>query len=343
MKGLPQNTSQGFHRILFVSPILNKFALEFLLERLEAGLKPKTIENYLQTFRQFNFLRLSDFDRVDLTEWLAGRVASRNWSKATFANRLRQLYCFNRWLFYQSAVLRLHRAPRISTRPKRRDLPTQNEWTILFDSLRKRFESAPLGRRKSRWRDYLLCSVLLETGMRVSEAARLRVRDLIIHDADNFWLFTDGSKGADAERACPISQSLVDEIRAYLWTFKIQNKDSRLFVSKTGKDLDTIEFCKWLKSYCAKLELTADVTPHVFRYQFIITFIAGGGSALELQARLGHADLKQTVYYFNQVRRLLPFVKTNPDFNVVNRRFQSRASAFQRRRVFDFTEADNYD
>jgi site-specific recombinase XerD len=336
----PQDTTSNNHKILFADERLSELAREFLGVKFESGLKAASITNYLQTFRAFSFVYLKDFDRRDLTEWLAEQTAEKNWTKQTFANRVRQLYALNRWLFYQSACLRLHRPPKVSMKPKRRELPTKHEWIIFFDSLRERFEQSTLGRRKSRWRDYVLCRIMFETGMRVGEAARLRVGDLTIYDEENFWIFTDGEKGEDAERACPISEKLCEEIRTYLWTFKIQNKKARMFTSKTGKDLDTTEFSKWLKQYALDLELSADLTPHVFRYKFIIDFISVGGSALELQARLGHADIKMTVYYFNQVRRLMPFVKTNPDISIVNKRSFSRAKYFQKRTL---SFGDEYD
>lgn len=332
----PQNTSAINHRILFVENQLNQYALEFLAEKIKEGLLPATIDNYLKTFQALSFVRLKDFDRRDFTEWLCEQLAHCKWAKNTLANRLRQLACFNRFLFYNSLVLRLHRAPIISLKPKRRELPIIEEWHLLFESLRQRYETSTLGRRKSRWRDYLVCRILHETGVRISEAARLRVGDLVIHSVGQYFLLIlpEASelrllKTEDSERAVIISEKLCDELRAYLWTFKIQNKRARMFTSKTGKDLDTIEFCKWVKDYAAKLNIGVEITPHLFRHNFIINFIASGGSALDLMARLGHADIKMTVYYFNQVRRLMPFAQSNPDISILENRYQKRAKHFQ--------------
>lgn len=340
MKQFHKDTSQIFTKILLADSEIKKLAAEFLSEKIADGLQDSTAEKYLQMFKAFHFLRLKDFDRCDFTEWISETVSGYKWEKTTLCNRLRQLAAFNRWLFYNNYVLRLHRAPRMSNKPKRRELPTREEWELLFDFLRERYETASLGRRRSRWRDYLVARILFETGIRVSEAANLLVKDLVIHDAETFYLFINGTKSEDAERAVLISETLTDEIRAYLWTFKIQNKSARMFSSKSGGGFDTIEFCKFIKAFSEKLGIEATITPHVFRHNFILMFIADGGSALDLQARLGHSDIKMTVYYFNQVRRLLPFVKTNADISIFQNRVKSRAAFFQRK---NYKGGEDYD
>ena len=338
----PQNTSQENHRILFKDDELNTLAREFLKQKFDEGVSESTLENYCKTFRAFQFVFLKDFDRKNFIEWSAQRIADHNWTQKTLANHYRRLCCFNRFLFYNSLVLRLHRAPRCSNRPKRRELPSKLEWSLLFDSLKKRYEDATLGRRKSRWRDYLICRVLFETGVRISEAARLRVGDLVIHDVGQYYLFilpeaspTNSLKTDDSERAVIISEKLCEEIRAYLWSYRIQNKQARMFASKTGKSLDTIEFSKWIKSYCASLQIEPVITPHVFRHNFILEFIAAGHSMGDLMARLGHSDVKMSIYYFRQVRRLMPFVKCADDFISYERRFKAKGRFFQKQRGND--------
>lgn len=324
----PQLTSEINHNLF-------QLICGFLREKIADGLSDKTVKGYIQTFNNFHFLTVEDFERTNFIEFCAASVREFQWSKRTLVTRLRQVCAFNRWLFYRGVVRVVHRAPRMSNKPKRRELPTDTEWALFFDSLKQRYETSSLGRRKSRWRDYLVCRILHQTGVRIGEAAELRVGDLMIHDVGQYFLYIAGTKSEAAERAVILDEELTEEIRSYLWTFRIQNKAARMFTSKTGKPLDTIEFCKWVKKYCADLQIEAEVTPHVFRHNFILQFIARGESPAEVQARLGHSSSRMTEFYFNQVRRLFPFVQLNADHAAFERRAKARARFFQRKRGND--------
>ena len=168
MNKKPQLASLENHNLLPFDNQLSELFSEFLSEKFEQGSAAKTIELYFYTIKSFDFITKSDFDRKDFIKYVCSEVSARNWSRRSLVNHLRRLCAFNRWLFYQSLVLRLHRAPRMSNKPRWREMPTKDEWTQLFEALKTRYESSTLGRRKSRWRDYLICRILFETGMRIS-------------------------------------------------------------------------------------------------------------------------------------------------------------------------------
>lgn len=305
----------------------------FLDSKIEINSSFSTIKKYVETFKIFDALTIEDFNAPNFIEIACNLVADKNWTKGTLHSRLAQLCAFSSFLFYNSFSTRKHRPPKLSLKPKRRDLPSSEEWNRFFSAMRERYESATLGRRKSRWRDYLICRVLFETGMRISECSRLKVKDLVIYDQNNFWLFVDGTKSDDAERSCPISEKLVEEIRAYLWTFKIQNRESRLFFSKNGKEFDQTEFTRFIGGFAEKLNILAHITPHVFRHDYIFRSILSGMSPFDLIARLGHSDMKMTFYYFKQVKRLMPLADLNQDYKTLENQLRARGEFFSKKNL----------
>jgi integrase/recombinase XerD len=305
----------------------------FLESKIEIGSSRSTIKKYVETFKHFDSLTIEDFDQPNFIEISCALVAEKDWTKGTLHSRLAQLCAFSSFLFYNSYSKRKHRPPKFSLKPKRRDLPSSHEWELFFSALSARYESASLGRRKSRWRDYLMCRVLFESGMRISECCRLKVKDLVIYDQNNFWLFVDGTKSEDAERSCPISEKLVEEIRAYLWTFKIQNRDARMFFSKNGGSVDQTEFTRFIGGFAEKLKISAHITPHVFRHDYIFRSILSGMSPFDLIARLGHSDMKMTFYYFKQVKRLMPLADLNQDYKTLENQLRARGEFFSKKNL----------
>lgn len=342
---IPQNSFGSFHRTLqrykIKSPLLikketpnnakKKYERLFLDIKVSQGLEQVTIQKYVRTFETFDFLKLDDFNNPELMNLACNGVKSKKWKPLTLRGHLVRLSAFSSFLFFNGFASRRVQVPKHRIKPKKRDLPSLDEWTKLFDALRERFESATLGRRKTRWRDYLICRILHATGMRISECAGLKVKDLIIYDAENFWLFVDGTKSEDAERSCPIDEKLVEEIRTYLWTFRIKNRESRMFTTKTGQPLNTEQWCKDIKAFAESLQLSAPVTPHVFRHDFVFRSILAGVSPFDLIARLGHSDSKMTFYYFKQVKRLFPLAHLSVDFKTLENQIRARGEHFAKK------------
>ncbi len=132
MRDLPQNTSEKFHRIFPNCEALTSLFQVFLTGKMTDGFADKTIQLYFDSAKAFSFLRIKDFDRPQFIDFVCGSVHEKHWAKRTLVNHLRRLCAFNRFLFYQSLVLRLHRAPRMSNRPKRRNFRSDY---LVFENL----------------------------------------------------------------------------------------------------------------------------------------------------------------------------------------------------------------
>ncbi len=290
---------------------------EYLSELDEQGRSQCTLNHYARTFGHITRagLTLDDFDSPHLLERFK-LTLPRDWSSATTELHVRNCASFGNWLARGHHTQRKHRGPSGTRRPQRREPMTEEETRTLLESLRQRAMRAGHFRQIFE-RDHLIVWVLYETGARVSEALDICVDDLISNE-HGVYLTIRGTKTEASERALPISSELFINLTKYRSQHAIAR--GRLFRTQTGCHVDRTTFGKWLTRYCRALDIHCHVTPHLFRYQFIMRKVVEGMSALELMTRLGHGGVDMTIYYFNQVRRLMPWAKTNPDIAILERR-----------------------
>ena len=144
-------------------------------------------------------------------------------------------------------------------------------------------------------RTFLL--TLYSTGMRLSEAAHLKIADV---DSQRMQLRIASGKGAK-ERRVPLSPRLLTELREY---WKQYRPPQYLFPGKT-QDVPfaatTIQ--KVCKAAAVKAGLLNDITPHTLRHSFATHLLEAGVDLLTISRLLGHASFSTTMKYLH-VRQL---------------------------------------
>jgi len=149
---------------------------------------------------------------------------------------------------------------------------------------------------KYRRRLYLLVLFLLDTGCRISEALKVRIRDI---DFDNLLVTLDG-KGRK-QRVVPFSFELRKALYSYCKEFN-RTPDHLLFASRTQTELGRRVVLRDVKLLCKKLGFAAPCrTLHAFRHTFAVNYLRRGGSVFHLQKVLGHSSLEMTRRYANLV------------------------------------------
>lgn len=290
----------------------------FIDERALNDASPKTVKLYSQTLALIERagLDLEHFNSTDLLGMLAASFPP-DWAGSTARAHLTRAATFGNWLARNHHTNCRHRAPKQSRRPMHRALPTAEETRRILSSLAERAATASPGRARTREQDYLIVRVLYETGARISEALALCIDD-VQRTEHGACIIIRGTKSEAAERAVVVSDELADDLHK----FRVRHHffRGRFFRSRSKRPLDGGEFCKWLKAHCESIGVHCPVTPHTFRYSFILAQIAEGKSALEVMSRIGHTDIEMTVYYFNQVRRLMPWVEVNGDVAILEKR-----------------------
>ncbi len=127
----------------------------------------------------------------------------------------------------------------------------------------------------------LIINVLLETGMRVSELAKL-TKDKISWQRDCITTIGKGNK----RRVIPLSS----RARFYLAEYFTGN-----FRIKFGN--------RWIQKVVKKVaeraKLMKKVSPHVLRHTFAVCYLHKGGNVRALQGILGHSHIQTTDMYLN--------------------------------------------
>ena len=127
----------------------------------------------------------------------------------------------------------------------------------------------------------LVINVLLETGMRVSELAKLREKN-ISWQRNCITLIGKGKK----RRVIPMSNLT----RFYL---------TQVFVKHMTIPLAIRTIQKYVKNVAEKSRVMKPVSPHVLRHTFAVTYLHKGGNLRALQAILGHSSITTTDIYLN--------------------------------------------
>jgi integrase/recombinase XerD len=148
-------------------------------------------------------------------------------------------------------------------------------------------------------RDYCFLAVLLDTGVRLSEALGLRIADV---DLDGAAATVIG-KG-DKQRRVGLSPRLVTELRSYLRRREtaladIGRPDSPwVFPSDVGGRLAAKTIQKHVRKYGNQAGITGvRVSPHTLRHTYALNFVRVGGDPFTLQKVLGHESLEMTRRY----------------------------------------------
>lgn len=139
-------------------------------------------------------------------------------------------------------------------------------------------------------RDYALLSVLLDTGLRVSELCALRMADA---DLLTGTLAVQNGKGGKSRQA-PIGRDAVKALWHYL-KCEHQNSTDPLFMSQRGEPLDDSAVRQLLTRLGKQTKIHAH--PHKFRHTAAVFMLRNGASAYHVMRFLGHTTLSTTQRY----------------------------------------------
>lgn len=157
----------------------------------------------------------------------------------------------------------------------------------------ERLLSQPDVSREIGLRDRAILEMMYASGLRVSEAANLRIGDIDI-DAG---ILTCRGKG-NKERKVPLGKSAVEWLKAHLAKRrKREHIELRnLFVTSTTRPISRQTIFKFIKGYAKEAGLH-DVSPHTLRHSFATHLLQRGADSRSVQAMLGHVDISTTQIY----------------------------------------------
>ncbi len=135
---------------------------------------------------------------------------------------------------------------------------------------------------------------LYSGGLRLSEAARLKVADI---DSQRMMIHVACGKG-QKDRFVPLSPRLLEQLRAY-W-IKYRPTGSLLFPGKTPeKPYADTSIRKAIKAAAIKAAIKKRVYPHVLRHSYATGLLEAGVDLLTISRMLGHSSFATTMRYLH--------------------------------------------
>jgi site-specific recombinase XerD len=267
---------------------LTHFIAHFLAELRVINRAPATIRTYATDLHQFAAVYpgpLADLTAEVLTHYLATLLhlapASRIRKQAALAS-------FCAWATRHTYVDRnpMLQVPRIRPDPPRR-----------HGLAREQVETILKGIPKTQERDRLLFRLLLETGLRISEALDLQVEDVDLRHDDEH-LHVQG-KGGQIRTILLDDPRVVAQVRAYVQHTGYHH--GYLFRAKKNGDGQRLRYQsvqeRWAR-YCRHVGITC--TLHQLRHTHATELINEGVSLNTIRRRLGHKHLQSTLRYTEQ-------------------------------------------
>ena len=169
---------------------------------------------------------------------------------------------------------------------------TQREAQKLLDALRPNL------------RNYTIAALILKTGLRVSEVARVNLGDIYQDASGNLGLQVIG-KGQKV-RKVKLTRDLMSLIEEYveetgrIWL----DVKAPLFLNRFGERLSTVSIWKVIREGAKRAGITKKVTPHTLRHSFATLAVVGGATLSQVQEACGHTDIRTTQRYEHSAKAL---------------------------------------
>jgi len=272
---------------------------------------PKTISWYVEILsRYFTFLEsknltkpLSELGKEELRAYIQHLQKSARWennvhiktergkmSPYSVQGHVRAVKAFWSWLanegYVEKNMLAGFPLPKV---------PQYVVKTLTIDHLKKLLaaidRSTAIGARY-----YALLMLLLDTGLRVSEAVKIKMNDVDLKHG----LITVLGKG-QKERVVPFSKLTRKELTRYIHNVRshLDCKDSPyLFPAGSGEYVSISSVQQFIRRLAKEAGLNGvKCSPHIFRHTFATQAIANGANVFAVKEIMGHASLQTTLKY----------------------------------------------
>ena len=255
---------------------------------IERRMSPNTVASYchdVEAFLNSNGAATSSVTASDIESYLG----SIKVSKRSSARILSALRSFFDWCV-QEGQTKDNPAALVDSPKLGKYLPavlSVDEVSAIMDSVDLK---APAGKR-----DRAILEVLYGCGLRVSEAASLRISKINFEDG-----FVDVIGKGDKQRLVPLGEMAADAIKAYLEDRPLpysRAQEDILFLNKFGKPLSRVSIFNMVKKQAMIAGIHKEISPHTFRHSFATHLIENGADLRIVQEMLGHESILTTEIY----------------------------------------------
>ena len=259
--------------------------------RIERRMSPNTVTSYchdVDEFLKYVGCESAKVSSEQVKEYL-GFVASKGLSKRSTARLLSSLRSYFDWCVEEGEV-KENPCDRVDAPKLGKYLPavlSLEEVTAILESVDFK---KPFGKR-----DRAILEVLYGCGLRVSEAANLRISHVFLDEG-----FVKIIGKGDKQRLVPLGEVAADAIRAYLPERPVPHErryEDYLFLNRFGKPLSRISIFNLVKNQAMAAGIRKEISPHTFRHSFATHLIENGADLRIVQEMLGHESILTTEIY----------------------------------------------
>ena len=160
-------------------------------------------------------------------------------------------------------------------------------------------------------RNKTIIDFMYSTGCRVSELINVEESDIDLEEA---FVRLEG-KGSK-QRIVPLGSKVLINLENYLplRNKDRKNKNNKLFISKSYKNLDRTAVFRIIKSTGVKAGINKELYPHILRHSAATHMLEGGCDLRTVQEFLGHSSVSTTQIYTKVTKAFLEeaFIESHP-------------------------------
>lgn len=268
--------------------------------RVERNMSGNTCESYGGDIREFleylkgkvgtEDINPAKVSREDILSYLESRGCAEKdaITKRTQARIISSFRSFWSWLQTEGEI-QDNPCDGIDTPKIGRYLPA----VLSVEEVEKIMDSVDL----SSWtglRDRAILELLYGCGLRVSEAASMRISDVFIEEG-----FIKVIGKGDKQRIVPMGEPARDAVLAYLAARPETDRKNEdvLFLNCRGFGISRVSIFEMVKRQATAAGIDKEISPHTFRHSFATHLLEGGADLREVQEMLGHESVLTTEIY----------------------------------------------
>lgn len=228
--------------------------------------------------------------KADIEDFLR-YLAENSYTKKTISRKINAIKTFFKYLLdsgeIQSDPAQLITHPKLEQSAPR--ILSKIEYRALRDTV------------KDDVRTRAIVEILLQTGLRVSELAAIKVSHITFgQNGEQGTLEVPGTQSIPG-RTIPLNEAVQDAIREYL-KIRPKSETDYLFITKNGKPLLIRNIRATLTRYFKQIGLE-DMTVNDLRHTFVAEHLKRGASVLLVSKIAGHKRLTTTENYLRYIER----------------------------------------
>lgn len=262
--------------------------------KITKNLSPATLNAYSSDLRQFSRCE-NNILSPDIRAFIACLTSELNLKDSSIRRKIITLKNFYGFLV-ESEILEVSPFQKLKFRFKQeRRLPK----TLSIGEVRKLlkcFDTIEIQRtafkEKMYVRDAALIDLLVSTGIRIGEAAVIKLEDIVTTER-TLLIHGKGRK----QRLIYVSSPVTWARLLTLVRERKKAKGSYLFVNRHNNPISIRGIEDIYKKYAKKAQINTKSTPHYLRHTFATNLLANGADLRSVQEILGHASVATTQIY----------------------------------------------